>query len=146
MNQALHGCSGLLSDTHAGHWPPLLQRTDHQTAQVSVDVSARVCQCEQLYEQFERDFLLLLMASFPTFRQRFNPGLSEKDAASFIIKVIQNCFLSNRSVQDRNSWHIFLVLLLIWASRKHCSHLSLFLSYRSRTYDMIQYYQNQIPY
>lgn len=35
MNQALHGWSGLLSYTHAGHWPPLLQRTDHQIAEVS---------------------------------------------------------------------------------------------------------------
>lgn len=35
VNQALYGWSGLLSYPHAGYWPPMLQRTDHQIAQVS---------------------------------------------------------------------------------------------------------------
>nr|CAD7396811.1 unnamed protein product [Timema cristinae] len=45
-------------------------------------------------------------------RARFNPAVSDKEAASFMISVIRSSFLN----------------------------------FRTRTYDMIQYYQNQIPY
>nr|XP_023019758.1 phosphatidylinositol 4-kinase alpha [Leptinotarsa decemlineata] len=45
-------------------------------------------------------------------RGRFNPGATDKEAATYMLQIIRNSFLN----------------------------------FRTRTYDMIQYYQNQIPY
>ncbi|XP_018572269.1 phosphatidylinositol 4-kinase alpha isoform X2 [Anoplophora glabripennis] len=45
-------------------------------------------------------------------RGRFNPSITDKEAATYMLQIIRNSFLN----------------------------------FRTRTYDMIQYYQNQIPY
>ncbi|KTF93355.1 hypothetical protein cypCar_00032049 [Cyprinus carpio] len=57
-------------------------------------------------------FMEMCVRGYLAVRQRFNPNMSEKEAAAFMIKVIERCFLSSRS----------------------------------KTYDMLQFYQNQIPY
>ncbi|EMP40262.1 Phosphatidylinositol 4-kinase alpha [Chelonia mydas] len=82
---------------------------------------------------------LMLDTGLPCFRgqtikllkHRFSPNMTEREAANFIIKIIQSCFLSNRSgIFCLSSPGLFPRLDTSW----------------SRTYDMIQYYQNDIPY
>lgn len=51
-------------------------------------------------------------------RGRFNPQMSEKEAAAFIIKIIQSCFLSSRWEKTQRSHH-FKVKLCV-----HNSELS----------------------
>lgn len=52
VNQALHGCSRLLGHAHAGHGSSLLQRTDHQIAQVSENVFAFRADMNKLIRTF----------------------------------------------------------------------------------------------
>lgn len=90
--------------------------------------------------KWPESFTFLVLFSI---RGRFNPQMSEKEAAAFIIKIIQSCFLSSRWEQGHATR---------WRNRAvtdSCPHCDIFMnsvSNRSKTYDMLQYYQNQIPY
>ena len=82
-------------------------------------------------------------------RQRFNPSVREKDAAAYIIKIIQNCFLSNRSVHSHTPGVGPWPSSTVSEEKLVCKTgdaICVFLFCRSKTYDMLQFYQNQIPY
>ncbi|KAK2505793.1 hypothetical protein MC885_004005 [Smutsia gigantea] len=78
---------------------------------------------------------------WPPPQHRFSPNMTEREAANFIMKVIQSCFLSNRQVTPSPA-------LLCHLPAPQCSPGAAWghTWARSRTYDMIQYYQNDIPY